>query len=274
MAEIKNKKLTKEDFPTLKIILEAEIAADFAKKAYEKFDKIIKSIVLFGSTIKKTSANNSDIDLIVIVDDASIKFDATMTAWYREELGKLLSANPYKKELHINTVKLTSWWQDILRGDPIALNIIRYGEEILDAGGFFRPLRILLQEGKMKATPEAIYMALDRAPQHLLKSKQAEMAAVEGLYWAMVDASQALLMSYKINASSPEFIYYLLKENFVDKNMMKSEYLKLYQEIFELHKGIMHGIIKEIKGEDLDSLQKKTEEFIVIVAGLIKKSLE
>lgn len=271
MASPKSKKAGAKNFPTLNLALESDIAMDFAKKVYEKFDKLIKSVVLFGSTVKKNAGNSSDIDLVIIIDDASVKFDSELTSWYREELAKIISANPYKKELHINTVKLTTWWQDLLRGDPIVLNIIRYGEEIIDFGGFFRPLRVLMQEGRMKSTPEAIYTSLERAPMHLARSKNAEMAAVEGIYWAMVDASQALLMASKINPESPENISFLLRENFVKKGLLKSESLSLYNDVFELHKGIVHGDIKDVKGEDLDNLQEKTSNFIGEVAGLIKE---
>ena len=41
-----------KDFPTLNINKDSEIAMDFATKAYERFNKIIKSVVLFGSTAK------------------------------------------------------------------------------------------------------------------------------------------------------------------------------------------------------------------------------
>ncbi len=38
----------KKKYPTLQLKLESEIAMDFATKAYENFNKIIKSVVLFG----------------------------------------------------------------------------------------------------------------------------------------------------------------------------------------------------------------------------------
>ena len=50
-----SKKIVKRDIPTLKIIKERDIALDFAVKAYQKFDKLIKSVVFFGSKAKKTS---------------------------------------------------------------------------------------------------------------------------------------------------------------------------------------------------------------------------
>jgi predicted nucleotidyltransferase len=93
---------------TLKLETERDIALDFASRVYRKFDKIIKSVILFGSSAKNTATPSSDIDLIIIIDDVSLKWDMELTAWYREELGKLIKANPYAKPLHINTVKLST----------------------------------------------------------------------------------------------------------------------------------------------------------------------
>jgi predicted nucleotidyltransferase/uncharacterized protein (UPF0332 family) len=266
-------KLNPKQFPTLNIISEADIAMDFAKKAYQKFDKLIKSIVLFGSTIKKTNTSASDIDLILIVDDASVKFDSELVAWYREELGKIISANPYQFELHVNTVRLTTWWNDLMRGDPIVMNIIRYGEEVIDFGGFFRPLRILMQEGKIKSTPEAIYTALQRSPMHLLNSRRAELSAIEGIYWAMVDSSQALLIAGKITPPSPEHIAILLKKHFVDNKMLDEKYLSWYSDIYRLYKGIIHGEIHEVKGQNIDLWQERAEKYIGVMAEVIRKIL-
>ena len=263
-----------KDFPTLSIVNEVDIAMDFAKKIYEKFDKLIKSVVLFGSTVKKTSTANSDIDLIVIVDDASVTFDQELVAWYREELGKIISSNPYKKELHINTIKLTTWWDELLRGDPVVINIIRYGEEILDFGGFFRPLRVLLQEGRIKPTPEAIYTCLQRAPQHLVRSKQAELSSIEGIYWSMVDSAHALLIAAKIMSPSPEHITMLLKENFADKGMLDMKFVTWYKEIFTLHKAIEHGEVRDVKGQDIDAWQDRAQRFVSVMAEVISKIIK
>ena len=267
----KGKKPIAQEFPTLKLVNEQEIASDFAQKVAEKFDKLVKSVVLFGSATKQTMIEGSDIDIIIIVDDASVKFDQELIAWYREELGKLIAANPYKKELHINTVKLTTWWQDLLRGDPVVINVIRFGESLIDFGGFFTPLRVLLQDGKIKSTPEAIYTALQRAPQHILRSKQAEMGSVEGLYWAMVDSAHALLMSVKISPPSPEHIPILLKESFVDKGLLKMKYVVWYRDLYVLHRKIVHGDITDIKGMEIDAWQARADEFVRVMAQLIEQ---
>ena len=39
-----------KNIPTLQLKKENDIAMDFATKAYKRFDKLVKSVVLFGST--------------------------------------------------------------------------------------------------------------------------------------------------------------------------------------------------------------------------------
>ncbi|MFH1500858.1 MAG: nucleotidyltransferase domain-containing protein [archaeon] len=260
--------------PSIQLVTERDIAADFATKVYLKFDKIIKSIVLFGSQNKDTATSSSDIDIIMIVDDASIKWDDELIAWYREELAKIIQNNPYKKSLHINSVRLTTWWKDLTRGDPVVVNVIRYGEPLIDFGGFFNPLKVMLERGDIKSTPESIYTALQRAPSHLSRSRAAKLSSIEGLYWAMVDSSHALLMTAKQSPPSPEHIPIMLKEMFVDTNNLKMKYVVWYRDLYILHRKIMHGSVLDVKGEEIDEWQKKADEFVRVMTALIKKMIE
>ena len=57
--------------PSLELKVPREIALDFAQKIHQKFDVLIKAIVLFGSTVKDTINVGSDIDIVLIVDDAT-----------------------------------------------------------------------------------------------------------------------------------------------------------------------------------------------------------
>ena len=46
----KTLKKAKKSIPTLNLRREHDIALDFALKVYEKFQKAVKSVILFGST--------------------------------------------------------------------------------------------------------------------------------------------------------------------------------------------------------------------------------
>ena len=263
-----------KNVPTLHLKKESDIAMDFATKAYRKFDKLVKSIVLFGSTAKQTTVTGSDIDIILLLDDVSVNWDEELIAWYREELGKLIKANPYGQSLHINTVKLSTWWEDLMRGDPVVLNVLRYGEAMIDFAGFFNPLKSLLLKGKIKSTPEAIYSALQRAPLHIMRSKVSELNAIEGLYWAMVDSAHAALIAANIPPASPEHVAVDLKNTFVDSGKLKMKYVIWYRDLLFLHKKIAHGEIKSLKGVEIDAWQDRAEDFLETMANLVKDLIE
>lgn len=268
---VKKKPLKKRTVPsrTLDLKKDHDIATDIAVKIYKKFDKVVKSIILFGSSARKETMAGSDIDIVIVIDDASVKWDQELIAWYRQELGKILKANRYNKELHINTVKLTTWWEDVMKGNPVIINVIRYGEPLIDFGGFFEPLKRLLIEGKIRSSPEAIYSALQRAPMHLTRSRQAELSAFEGVYWAMVDSAHAALIAANVLPPSPEHIPTELRTHFVSAKMLKGRYIDWYREVLDTHKKISHGVITEIKGIELDKMRDKAEEFLNEMARIV-----
>jgi len=274
VTKSKVKLIPRQKVPSLQLKSEHDIAMDFAVKAYKKFDKIIKSIILFGSTMKQNTSSGSDIDIIVLIDDVSLNWDQKLIAWYRQELDNLLKTNPYDRNLHINTVKLSTWWEDLMRGDPIILNVIRYGKSLIDVAGFFDPLQYLLLKGKIKSTPEAIYNCLQRAPMHIQRSKVAELNSVEGLYWAMVDSAQAALIATNVSPPSPEHIASALKETFVSPGKLKMKYVVWFRNLLVLHKDIIHGKIHDFKGKDIDEWQDRTEEFLGVMANLVKDLIE
>lgn len=280
MAKKKSvKKQSKQDssnikFPTLNIATDRDIALDFATKVYKEFDRMIKSIVLFGSSAKKLAVTSSDIDIIILLDDVSIRWDQELIAHYRERLSDLVRENPYKKSLHINTVKLSTWWNDLNRGDPIILNVLRYGDPLIDYGGFFTPLKILLEQGKIHSTPEAIYTLLQRAPNQLLRAKNALFVAIDGLYWCVVDSAHAALIAAGERPASPEHITERLEEYFVKKKLLKQKYVDTYEELHKINKGIIHGQISEIKGKKIDDLYERADKFLGEMARIVKEFID
>lgn len=158
-----------------------------------------------------------------------------------------------------------------MKGDPVVLNIIRYGEAMIDMAGFFTPLKFLLLNGKIKSTPEAIYSCLQRAPMHISRSKAAELNSIEGLYWAMVDSAHAALIAKNISPPSPEHIPISLKETFVNNGKLKMKYVVWYRDLLVLHKDITHGKIKDLKGVEIDEWQERTEDFLDVMANLVKE---
>ena len=251
-----------------------KIAFDFSTKVYKRFKEIIKSIVLFGSVAKEKPEKKSDIDLIIFIDDCTIQWDQELIAWYREELGKLLDAQSYKKRIHLNTVTLTTFWEEVKAGEPVAINVLRYGKALIDFGGFFEPLKVLLAKGRIRPTPEAVLTNLRRAPLHISKTRFSIVSAVEGLYWAMVDSAHAALMASNQVPPSPEHIGTLLNEIFVKHKELDKKYIYAYEDMRKLVKEITHGNIKHIKGSEIDNHMKIVEEFVQEMTDLTEKLLK
>jgi predicted nucleotidyltransferase/uncharacterized protein (UPF0332 family) len=246
-----------------------DIAMEFASQVQKKFDRMVKASILFGSQARNDSTTNSDIDIVLIIDDAAISWDLELISWYREELAKIIANNQYGADLHINTVKLTTFWSDLMHGDPVVINIIRYGEPLIDYGGFFNPLKALLVQGRISSTVEAVYAALQRAPDHLARSRMAEMSAVEGVYWCMIDSAQAALITAGKMPPSPEHIPAMLKETFVDSKVLPVNYVQAIRDLYLLHKGISHGEITQIKGSEIDKWQNIAEKFLTAMTKII-----
>ena len=251
-----------------------EIAYDFATKAYTEFKDVIKSIVLFGSVSKQEQGKNSDIDIIIIVDDCSIKWDQELIAWYRQELSELVSKQRYTRKIHINTVTLTAFWDEIKSGDPVAINVIRYGQPLIDFGGFFEPLKAMLAKGRIRPTPESVYVSLRRGPLHIAKAKYAIVSSVENIYWSMVDASQAALMASGNIPPSPEHIPELLYEVFSKERLLDKKYIDWYMEIYNLAHDSVKGNIKSILGKEIDKYIERAEKFEKEMRGITIKLIE
>ncbi|MDD5649563.1 MAG: nucleotidyltransferase domain-containing protein [Candidatus Nanoarchaeia archaeon] len=260
--------------PTNVIQKDYDIAYDFATKAYKQFKEVVKTVVLFGSVSKYTAEKKSDIDIIILVDDCTIDWDDELVSWYREELTKLIAKQNYRDKLHVNTVTLTTFWDQVRSGDPVIINVIRYGQTLIDFGGFFEPLKILLAKGKIKATPESVYTILRRAPDHIAKAKFNLLTGVEAFYWSMVDSAHAALMASGEIPPSPEHIPELLTIHFIKSGKLNKKYVDWYHDLYDITREITHGKRTEIKPEDYVKYQKRAEEFLQVMFKLTDKLLE
>ena len=254
-----------------KLAKDRDIAMDFAEKIYKKVGASIKSIVLFGSAAKGIAGPKSDIDIVIIIDDSTISWDDELIAWYREELRKIIAQSRYAKTLHVNTVRLTTWWNEMIRGEPVVINIIRWGDPLIDFGGFFTPLKTLLAQGHIKTTPEMIFVTLGRAPAHLMRCKASMVTALESVYWAFVDASHAALIAAKVSPPSPEHIPSAMRQHLVDTGLLKSEYVNWYRDLYIMVHKVIRGESGDIDGKEIQMWRDRSDRYLREMASVVKK---
>jgi len=248
---------------------EFAIARKFTKLLYKEFGDLLKAVVLFGSVAREKIATEKDIDILIILDDVRIVLTKELIQTYRIILEKIV-AEVDPRRLHIQSMKLTSFWEYIRVGDPVAINILRYGISLLDTG-FFDPLQALLDEGRIRPTKESVYTYFTMAPASLHRSKQHILTAMVDLYWATVDAAHAALMHVGEIPPSPEHVADLLEQKLVKKRLIKKENVTIMRRLYYIFKQITHRKVSEISGVEYDTYKKQATKFVKEMQKFIEK---
>ncbi len=253
---------------------ELDIAYAFARRVHKEFGTFVRAVVLFGSLARQMKFGgsqinkNSDIDILVIVDDVHTKLTAELVEAYRVIVEKIISE--ISPKLHITSLKFSHFWEYVRVGDPIALNILRDGFSLIDTG-FFEPLQLLLKQGRIRPSQEAVWAYYSKAPLTLSASKRKIMQAVLDLYWAVIDSAHAALMNEGIVPGTPNQIADLLNETFVRKGRLNKKYVKTMQKFYDLSKKIIYRDLKEVKASDYESYFKEAKDFVDQMHKLITK---
>ena len=244
------------------------IAKSFAKRLDNEFGNFLKAVVLFGSAARRAVSPRGDIDVLIIVDDLSIRMTAEVLEAYKliveKTIGKLST------RLHVTSLTLTSFWEYIRAGDPVAVNILRDGIPLLDTD-MFEPLQVLLMQGRIRPTTESIWSYFGRAPRTILNSKWHIMQATLDLYWAVIDSAHSALMKQGEIPPSPDHVADLLEEKLVKKKLLEQKYADTMAKFYKLMKGITHREIKEITGKEFDSYLTQANDFVVRMKEFIEK---
>ncbi len=228
-----------------------DIILNFSKDLIEKVDGLVKSIVLFGSYVENKENEKSDIDLLIIIDDVYAKDLNITVPFYFDNLNKILSDEKYKK-IHVTTLTLSKFWEMILNGDPLVLDILRKGEPIIDPAGIFGSLKKMLENGLIKTSPEYLEIMKKRAEEGINYANLMLIKVFESLYNSVVTISQYYLIKNNMNIYSPEDILHKFKE-LKKKRKISSEVYNYYKRVYEYMKKIEH---REIKNVDLDLLKE------------------
>ncbi len=249
-----------------------DFAYMFAKKAYKEFGRFLRAVVLFGSTTKAGSPErnkNSDIDILVIVDDVSYIMTPEIVEAYRIITEKIILS--VTKRLHITTLKFTSFWEYMRIGDPISINILRDGVALIDTG-FFYPMQILLKQGRIKPTFESVMSYMSRSPISMHNSRWHLLQATLDLYWAVVDSAHAALMSLGVVPPQPSRVADEIIDKIVRKKLAKRKYAEIMNRFYKISKKILHREIKEISGKEYESLYRDADDFVKAMRKIVESN--
>ena len=253
-----------------------QLAEKFSNLLRKELSDFVKVVVLFGSAARAVEhkvkpdkgLHEHDIDVLIIVNDLTMVLSQEVIEAYRVITER--TAARVSKRLHITTMKLTSFWDYIRNGDPVAINMLRDGVPLYDIG-IFEPLQMLLYQGRIRPTKESIWNYYARAPATMANANWHVLQACLDLYWAVIDAAHAALMKMGEIPPSPEHVADMLEKKLVAKKHIAHKYAHTMRELYSLFKGIVHREIKEISGKDYDRFKNLSEEFVEHMKEYIEK---
>ncbi len=245
-----------------------DTARNFSKIVYKEFGDFIKAIVLFGSVAKKSN-NPKDIDILIIIDDVKFKFSAELVEAYRLIVEKAV-ADTDRQRLHIQSMKFSNFWEYMRAGDPVAVNILRYGIALVDTG-FIDPLQMLLDQGRIRPSKEAIQTYFAMAPASLGRANNHLLQATVDLYWAVIDASHAALMKYGEVPPSPEHVAELMEKTLIPKRQISRKSVNTIRTMYKVFKSVVNREVNNISSADYERYKKISETFVKEIKKYIEK---
>ena len=245
------------------------IARNFSKEMIFEMKELVRSIVLFGSNTNDTLKKDSDIDIMIVLDNISVFVSDELREAYKIISNNLI--HKYSNKIHLMTINLSDLWDMARKGDPILINILRYGMPIFDRD-LIEPMQYLLEIGKIRPTKEAIINYVSRAKTlHEETEKHLEISILD-MYYSIVDIVHASLMCKQIMPPSPKEMPQIFKKHFKDK---KFEKISIDIEAFyKIAKEIEHKKVSKITGKLYDELRKKSENILTILEDFVKSEIE
>lgn len=246
-----------------------ELAQKFAVLMEKELGQFLKSAVLFGSVARSENAiGERDIDVLIIINDLTAILNEEVIQSYRVITEN--TAAKVSRRLHITTLKLTTFWEHVRNGDPIAVNMLRDGVALYDSG-VFEPVQQLLFEGKIRPTKESVWLYFARAPATLNSAKAHLLQATLDLYWAVVDSAHAALMHHGEVPPTPGHLADLINHKLVRLGIVKKRYADLMDFFYKLQKRITHREIAEISGKQFDQYKADAEEFVKAMQTVVEE---
>ncbi|MFH1401256.1 MAG: hypothetical protein ABIH41_07105 [Nanoarchaeota archaeon] len=247
-----------------------DVAQRFAHQIRLELGEFLRAVIFFGSgTHRSEKVDKSDIDIMLIVDDATIVVSPEVISAYRVIVANV--AGKISQKLHINTLKLTSFWDGIRVGDPIIINMLRDGVGIYDTG-FFGPAQMLLSDGRMHPSVESVYAYEGRSRAALLNAQWRIVQGCVDLYWAVIDAAHAAIMSTGEVSPTPAHIPDLMESKLLETKLVTKAHIDTMRFFYKMYKDIIHKDMRHVTGAEFDQYVSNAKDFVEAMSNVVKSS--
>ncbi len=258
---------------------------EFGKRVLEKYGKYVKAIVMMGSVAREEFRPTSDIDIFVILDDASQELTPELQDKIDDDMEKIADgiddaqvtikdpASGKENKISLISVQpsysLTEFTDYARVGHPIIYNFIKEGVPMFDTG-FFTPWKNLLLSGKITGTREAIENYMEGAPKKLMRAKTVKLLMLaEDCFYSMLNTVQAVLMFMGLPPPVPNKAYDDVMKYLVEPGILEKEYAEWLKEIVQIRKKIEHKDLTDVTGAFVDEWLGKADKFTEKMFGLL-----
>jgi predicted nucleotidyltransferase len=248
-----------------------ESAEEFSEKLREKLGEKVKVVAVWGSVPQAEHSVESDIDTLVILDDTKLKGDVPDDA--KKKIRKKVTslANETDDRITIQYFPfLTEFWNSLRKGEPLAIEAVRNGEPVYDAG-IFMPSKRLLERGKISGTQESVKKRLKTAAAGYKKAeKNVKSSVPHKLEQVMANAGQAPIMLVGKAPPGKEKVPGVLEEMFVEKDMLEEEFVEIGEDLAEFG-DVGEKNPEDVTGEMLDEHLEKADRFVKRMHKLVSQ---
>jgi uncharacterized protein (UPF0332 family)/predicted nucleotidyltransferase len=260
------KKRTKEEMTKERF----DIANKFSQETVKKFGPIVKAVVTWGSITRKSFTKKSDIDCLVIVDDATSRITDDIREKIDHDIRDI--ARSIDKRISVQPVWfLSEFWDMIRNQSPLAYSVLREGWALYDTG-FFIPLRKLYDMGAFPTTIRSARMKMESAPKRIERAEKIKaMVVFEDIFYAMLESAQTVISFVGKEPPGIRGSPVALRNYFVESGLLEESYAKDLEDIVIFHKAVEHNEIKIITGQELDAWIERSKKFVARIDALLRK---
>ncbi|MFP4401981.1 MAG: nucleotidyltransferase domain-containing protein [Candidatus Nanoarchaeia archaeon] len=231
------------------------LAREFIKELVQEMRGVVKSCVLFGSNTHETLNKDSDIDIMIVLDNVSVYVTPELRESYQIIVQKIVSQ--VSPKLHIMSMNLSDVWDMARKGDPLFINILRHGVPLYDTS-LIEPMQYLLEIGKIRPTTESIMNFKARSEQLMNDYHTHLENCYYDLYYALVDGVHAMLMSVEVTPPSPKEMPHIIPNYFTSKK--GQELSHTFLEIYNRMKEIEYRRGGRVTTQELEKTKKSVEK--------------
>jgi len=242
----------------------------FSDALQKELGEFLVAVIAFGSQARHDAKHSSDIDVLVLTNDASYTITEPLIEGYRIIVENLISEISMK--LHVTSMTFTGFWEHARVGDPVVVNILRDGFALHDSG-FYDPLQRIVKQGRLRPSEESVWRYYGRAPRTLLNSRWHVLQATLDLYWGVIDAAHAALMRRNEVPPTPEHVADLLMKVYVKPKLLEKKYADTMRKFYHLSKQITHREIKQVTGPEYERYYAEADDFVKRMKKLIDKGM-